>query len=236
MADGPHLGIRPGSDLPRRTAGRGGPVRRGHRGLPSGERRGGARHSHREHGTDHVPSTDACHPVRVRPHGAAPAETERTPPSPIAANRDRKGRRRRGDDGVPRRDRSRSGSVASKQGQGPYRLRHDGDRDGCPEKTEGALLLLARGSLGIYDRAADGRGASNPPWKGTRARSPGPGSRLRTDPVPGRSGAIPIDVPGTGSIAPGVGRSSRLTPTFPPSPCTEVLLRVSPHTGSKWRL
>src|SRR5437667_4540678 len=236
MADGPHLGIRPGSDLPRRTAGRGGPVRRGHRGLPSRERWDGARHSYREYGTDHVPSTDACHPVRVRRHGAAPTAVERTPPSPIAANCDREGRRRRGDDGVPRRVRGRSGSVASKPGQGPDRLRHDGDRDGYPEETEGALLLLARGSLGIHDRAAHRRRAGNPPWKGPCARSPGPGSRPRTDPVPGRSSAIPIDVPGTGSIAPGVGRSSPLTPTFPPSPCTEVLLCVSPHTGTKWRL
>src|SRR5207247_4939451 len=138
------------------------------------------------------------------------------PPWPRAAHRDRASRRMRGRDGVPRRERGRCGSVASKPGQGPYRLRHDGDRDGYPEETEGALLLLARRSLGIHDRATDRRGASNPPWKGPRARSPGPGSRLRTDPVPGRSGAIPIDVPGTGSIAPGVGRSSPLTrrPSF----------------------
>src|SRR5207247_2649920 len=66
MADGPHLGIRPGSDLPRRTAGRGGPVRGGHRGLPSRERRDGARHSHREHGTDPVPSTGTRRKRKVR--------------------------------------------------------------------------------------------------------------------------------------------------------------------------
>src|SRR5437016_6204989 len=143
-------------------------------------------------GIGHVPGTDAGHPVRVRRHGAAPTAVERTPPSPIAANCDREGRRRRGDDGVPRRDRGRSGSVASKPGQGPDRLRHDGDRDGYPEETAGALLLLARWSLGIHDRAAHRRGAANPPWKGPCARRSGRGSRLRNDPVPGRSSAIPI--------------------------------------------
>src|SRR2546422_3216549 len=91
-------------------------------------------------------------------------------------------------------------------------LRHGGDRDREEGESEGPLLLLARGPVGIHDRASNRRGASNSPWRNPSEGCPCPGSGFRSNPVLERGSPIRTQTVQTRSIARRIRRNSPVTP------------------------